>query len=119
MNTKLIATIFRWAARGMGIAMVGFTLILAIGGGVPNIFTQPLIIQLGFLALALMLFGMLLAWRWEFPGGIMSLLGWVLFVLAEKVNWRNSLFFILLAVPSLLFLSSSLLRRYSEKHKST
>lgn len=119
MNTKLLATIFRWTARVIGIVMVGNTLIFAIGEGVPNPFTQPFVIGLGFLALALVLFGILLAWRWELPGAIMSIVGWVLFVVAENINWRNSLFFILLGVPSLLFLSSFFLRRYYEKNKST
>jgi len=117
-NTKLLATIFRWTARVMGTVLVGLTLILAIGEGVPNLFTQPFVIQLGFLALTLVVSGILLAWRWEFPGGIMSLVGWVLFILAERVHWQHSLFFILLGVPSLLFLGSSFLRRYYEKHKS-
>jgi hypothetical protein len=118
MNIKLLATIFRWIARVIGTVMVGLTLILAMGEGVPDLFTQPLVIQLGFVALALMLSGILLAWRWEFPGGIMSLVGWALFILAERVRWQHSLFFILLAIPSLLFLGSSFLRRYYEKHKS-
>jgi hypothetical protein len=118
MNTKLLATIFRWTARVIGIVIVGLTLIIAIGEGVPNLFTQPFVIQLGFLALTLVLFGILLAWRWELPGGIMSLVGWVLFILAERINWQHSLFFILLGIPSLLFLGSSFLRRYYEKHKS-
>ena len=118
MYTKLLATIFRSIARVIGTVLVGLTLILAIGEGVPNLFTQPFLIQLGFLALALVVSGLLLAWRWEFLGGIMSLVGWVLFILAERVHWQHSLFFILLVVPSLLFLGSSFLRRYYEKHKS-
>jgi hypothetical protein len=118
MNTTLLATIFRWTARVIGIVTVGLTLIIAIGEGVPNLFTQPFLIQIGFLALTLVLFGILLAWRWELPGGIMSLAGWVLFILAERVHWQHSLFFILLGVPSLLFLGSSFLHRYHGKHKS-
>jgi hypothetical protein len=118
MNTMLLATIIRWIARVIGIVLVGLTLILAIGEGVPNLFTQPFLIQLGFLALALVLSGILLAWRWEFLGGILSFVGWVLFILAERVHWQHSLFFILLAVPSLLFLASSFLRRYYDNHKS-
>lgn len=118
MNTKLLATIFRWTARVLGIVLVGFMLILAIAEGVPNPLTQPFVIQLGFLALALVLSGLLLAWRWELPGGILSLVGWVLFVLAERIDWQHSLFFILLVLPSLLFLGSSFLRRDDEKHKS-
>jgi hypothetical protein len=118
MYTKLLATIFRSIARVIGTVLVGLTLILAIGEGVPNLFTQPFSVQLGFLALALVLTGILIAWRWEFIGGLLSLGGWVLFIFAERVSLRRSVFFILLGLPSLLFLGSSFLRRYYEKHKS-
>lgn len=118
MNTKLLANILRWIARIIGTVLVGLTLILALGEGMPNLYTQPFVIQIGFLAIALVLSGILLAWRWEFPGGILSLVGWFLFVVAERVNWRHSPFFILLCVPGLLFLGSSLLRWHYEKHKS-
>jgi hypothetical protein len=63
MNTLLLATIMRWIARVIGIVLVGFTLILAIGEGMPNLFTPPFFIQLGFLALALVLSGILLAFQ--------------------------------------------------------
>jgi len=112
MNTKLLATIFRWTARVVGTVMVGFSMLIAIGEGVPNPFTQSFVIGLGFLALTLVLTGILLAWRWEFSGALMSIVGWVLFVVAENINWRNSLFFILLGVPSLLYLGSYFLRRH-------
>ena len=119
MNAKLLATIFRWIARVIGIVLIGFTFLIAIGEGMPNLFTQPWVVQIGFLALALLLLGILLAWRWELPGGIMSLAGWVLFIVAERINCRHSIFLILLCVPSLLFLGSSLLHRRHEKHKSS
>jgi hypothetical protein len=115
MNTKLVANILRWIARIIGTVLVGLTLILAIGEGMPNLFTQSFVIQIGFLALALVLSGILLAWRREFPGGILSLVGWFLFVGSESVNWRHSTFFILLCVPGLLFLGSSFLRWHYEK----
>jgi hypothetical protein len=97
--------------------LVGFTLLIAMGEGMPNLFTQPFVIQVGFLALALALLGILLAWRWELPGGIMSLAGWILFIAAERVAFRHFVFLILLGLPSLLFLGSSFLR-WHEKHKS-
>jgi hypothetical protein len=118
MSTKLLAIIFRWIARVIGIVLVGLVMLIAIGEGVPNLFTQPVVIQIGFLALALILLGFLLAWRWEIVGGSMSLAGWFLFIAAERINWRHSSFFVLLAVPGLLFLSSSFLHWHYEKHKS-
>ena len=118
MNPRLLATIFRWVARIIGTVLVGLTLVIAIGEGMPNLFTQPFVIQIGFLALTLVLLGILLAWRWEFLGGIISLVGWVLFVVAERVHLQQSVFFILLGIPSLLFLGSSCLRWHHENHKS-
>ena len=98
--------------------LVGLTLLIAIGEGMPNPFTQPFVIGIGFLALALVLLGILLAWRWEFLGGIMSLVGWVLFFLAERVSLRQSVFIALLGIPSLLFLGSWFLRCHYAKHNS-
>jgi pilus assembly protein TadC len=83
----------------------------------PNPFAQPLDRLVASFTLILVLLGFLLAWRWESLGGIISLLGWVLFVTAESVLFRDTLFFIVLGVPSFLFLASSFLRHY-EKHKS-
>jgi hypothetical protein len=107
MNTKLLATIFCWTARVIGSLLVGFILLLAIGEGVPDLFTQPFVIQIGFLALTLVVLGILLAWRWEFVGGTISLAGWILFIVVEKISLQHSDFFILLSVPSLLFLGST------------
>ena len=118
MTTKLFATILRWTARILGTVLVGLTLLIAIGEGMPNPFTQPFVIGIGFLALALVLLGILLAWRWEFLGGIMSLVGWVLFFLAERVSLRQSVFIALLGIPSLLFLGSWFLRCHYAKHNS-
>lgn len=118
MSTKLLATVLRWIARVIGIVLVGLVLLLAIGEGVPSPFSHPFVITIGLLALTLVVSGILLAWRWELSGGIVSLAGWVLFIVAERINWQHSFFFVLLAVPSLLFLSSSFLRWHHEKHKS-
>lgn len=111
MNTLLCANILRWVARCFGVVMVGLTLTVAIGEGLPNVFHQPLAIQLGFLGLAMLLTGMLLAWRWERWGGFLSLAGWVLFIVAVKINVRHMGFLGLLGMPGLLFLGSSYLRR--------
>jgi len=120
MNAKLLATIFRWIARVAGTVLVGLTLFMA-RGVIPRLFTQPFVIQIYFLALMLVLLGILVAWRWELPGGIMSFAGWVLFIVLQTVmkGGRHSLLLVLWVVPSLLFLGSSFLRRYHEKYKST
>jgi len=118
MTANLLATICRWTGRVVGILLVGVTLLIAIGEGMPNPFTQSFVIAIGFLALALALLGILLAWRWELPGGIMSLVGCVMFIRVERLSVAQTVFIILLSIPSLLFLGSALLRRHHEKHKS-
>lgn len=119
MTTKLLATIFRWTARVVGTVLVGLSLFIAIGEGMPNPFTQPVRVQIGFLALALILIGILAGWRWELLGGIISLFGWCLFIASviqlSRMNW----FVIALALPGALYVTSALLRRYHEKHPAS
>src|ERR1039457_5196208 len=79
MNTvKLLAAVCSWTARVAGALLVIFAVVIAVGEGMPNPFTQPLAIQIGFLALAMILIGILAGWRWELAGGVLSLAGWCL-----------------------------------------
>ena len=106
------ATACRWAARIIGGLLALTTLLIAVGEGVPNPFMQPLKVQIGFFALALVLAGILAGWRWELPGGIVSLSGWVLFSLAVIPFSKAPNGFVLsLALPGVLYLAASLLRR--------
>ena len=121
MNTsKLFPNLCRWTARVLGVLMFVSTLIIAIGEGMPNPFTQPVIVQVGFLALALIILGILAGWRWELSGGIMSLVGWGLLVIPViKHSPRGpNPFFVVMAVPGILYVASALLRRYRAKHPS-
>ena len=89
---------------------------IAIGDGLPNVLTQPIGIQIGFLALALIMIGILAGWRWEFVGGLVSFFGWILFtVIAVRSPKRLTWFVALLAVPAALYVVSALLRRYAGK----
>jgi hypothetical protein len=99
--------------------LVLIIVLFAIGEGMPNPFTQPISVQVGFLALALVMIGILGGWRWELAGGILSLAGWSLFVVAvihppRGLNWFVSA----LALPGLLYVAGALLRRYDELHQS-
>jgi hypothetical protein len=118
MKSKLLPAVCRWLARIIGALLLVFVVILAIGEGVLNPFTQPARVQVGFLALALMLAGILAGWRWELVGGVLSLAGWCLFVGAVAnfpggLNW----FFWLLALPGFLYVTSALLRRITTQGK--
>ena len=69
MNTgKISAAACRWTARIVGALLVLMVIAIAIGEGMPNPFTQPFDVQLGFFALALIVLGILVGWRWDGRG---------------------------------------------------
>jgi hypothetical protein len=113
------ATVCRWTARILGALLIFVIGFIAVGQGIPNPFTQPLQVQIGFLALALMVVGMLAGWRWELLGGIVSLVGWCMFVLGVTSPARalNS-FVCALALPGSLFVISALLKGNRQKTRS-
>ena len=118
-TTRLSAAACRWTARILGTLLVLIIVVIAIGEGMPNPFTQPMSVQVGFLALALVMIGILGAWRWELAGGTLSLVGWSLFVVAvahpeNLLTWFVSA----LALPGALYVASTLLRRYDRRHQS-
>ncbi len=111
MNAKsiVIAALCRWTARVIGTLLVLLIVMIGIGEGMPNPFTQPPAVQVGFLALALLMIGILAGWRWELPGGVISLAGWCLFL--ASVKCRLTCFVWALALPGILHVISALLRR--------
>jgi hypothetical protein len=114
-TSKLLAVVCRWAARIIGTLLVILIVVIGIGEGMPNPFTQPPSVQIGFLALAMILIGILAGWRWELAGGVISLAGWCLFFASviglKHLNW----FVLLLALPGILYLSSALVRRQNKR----
>lgn len=120
MNTpEILAAACRWTARIIGTLLVLMIVIIAIGEGMPNPLTQPMLVQIGFLALALIVIGILAGWRWELAGGIISLVGWGSFVgplncFERGLNW----FLGALALPGALYVAGALLRRYGQRHQS-
>jgi hypothetical protein len=115
MKNKLLAAMFRWTGRILGVLLVVSVVIIAIGEGMPNPFTQPLEVLIGFLALALIIVGTLAGWRWEFFGGVLSLAGWCLFF-ASVIQLKHLTWFVaVLALPGLLYLLSALLRRHDQR----
>lgn len=115
MKRQLSAGVCRWTARILGTLLVILVLVIAIGEGVPNPFAFPLNIQLGFLALAMIVIGILAGWRWELSGGLLATAGWCLFVGSVAGAKGPNLFFCLLALPGILYLASAGLRRHSKR----
>jgi hypothetical protein len=115
MNKNIWAAACRCTARILGTVLVIFVLIIAIGEGMPNPFTQPLGVQIGFLALALIMVGILAGWRWELAGGVLSLAGWCLFVGSVVGFQRLNAFISLLVLPGVLYLASAWLRRRNQR----
>ena len=118
-TTRLSAAACRWTARILGTLLVLIIVLIAIGEGMPNPFTQPIPVQIGFLALALVMIGILGGWRWELAGGTVSLVGWSLFVVAVMRSPRGLNWFVsALALPGVLYVAGALLRRYNGRHPS-
>ena len=112
MKDKWLAVACRWIARILGTLLVFGCVFIAIGEGMPNPFTVALPMQVMFLAFALILAGILVAWRWEFAGGVTSLAGWCVFVIGSAISPRGlAVMTVVLAVPALLYLASVRLRR--------
>ena len=114
-TTRLLAAVCRWTARVVGALLVFLVIVIGIGEGLPNPLTQPLSVQIGFLALALILTGILAGWRWELAGGIISLASWFLFVGSVVGAKRLNVFISLLALPGICYLISAWLRRHSKR----
>jgi len=114
MKNKLLAVACRWTARILGAFLVVGCVWIAIGEGLPNPLSQPLLIQVMFLAFALLLIGIVVAWRWELAGSVTSLAGWCVFVIGSAFSPRGlAVMTVILAVPGLLYLASVWLRRKS------
>jgi hypothetical protein len=112
MKDKWLAVACRWTARILGTLLVLGCVFIAIGEGMPNPLTVALPMQVMFLAFALILIGILVAWRWEFAGGVASLAGWCAFMIGSAMSPRGwAVMTVVLAVPALFYLASAWLRR--------
>jgi hypothetical protein len=97
----------RWSARITGLLLAGMVLLFFMAGeGPPNPFNQPPPVQIEFLGMGLMVSGFLLGWCWEGVGGLVALIGFLVFSATElAVNGVPPHGAIpLFAVPAVLFL---------------
>lgn len=69
----------KWIARILGAFVVVLIVVFAVGEGVPNPLAQPPAVAASLAAMAAMLAGLLLAWRWNAAGGLLAVAGFAVF----------------------------------------
>jgi|SRR5271157_4985524 len=96
----------RWSARITSLLLVGMVLIFMVGEGPPNPFKQPPPVQFEFLGMSLMLVGFLAGWRWVGAGGLVAVIGFLVFAATEVIvnGSPPSGAIPLFAVPGVLYL---------------
>lgn len=109
---------FRWTARILGIAMVGlvFTYFVGTGGFNPlKLKARETALMIPFLVAV---GGLLLAWKWELAGGLLTIDGMLVFV---GLNWSFSgepphgWAFGALTLPGFLFLICAILDKSHDR----
>jgi hypothetical protein len=111
-------TIIRWTARVWSIASLGFVLLMFVGSALaegfnPAQFALRDVVGLLFFPFGVCL-GMILAWRWEGPGGAITVGSLLAFYAALRVmggRFPRGPWFALVAAPGVFFLVCWLLSR--------
>ena len=106
--------VLRWTARILGSVVLLLVAAFAVGEGVPNPLAQPLAVNLLFIAIATMVIGLLVAWKWEVIGGTLILGGLGLFAIVNHGIRFNLVFGPILAV-GLLHLLCGILRSWKAR----
>ena len=117
---KKLSQTFRWTARVIGILLIMFCLFFFIGSRVDSQNPLEAYNVLTFAVLGIGLIGLFLAWWKEVQGGILSLLGFVVFNLLavfSPVEGSSYGFFLLFPlIPSALHLLAWWLERNHTKN---
>lgn len=95
-----------WAARVLALLVAGFCLYLFLGEVIAPHSRAPVgFAEWGVIALlVIVVIGMLLAWKWELPGAMLSLVALAIWAALVPLH-RFPDIVVLLAAPGLLFLS--------------
>jgi hypothetical protein len=110
--SPLAAVIFRWLARLAALFFAGVFLLFVAGefmrptSGPPSRFVE----WGGIILLLIAVAGMILAWKWELTGALISLAALVLHV--SLVRYHTYVVIWLAAIPGVLYLADWLLRRF-------
>ena len=76
--------ILRWIARITGVLLLILIVIFIIGEGFPNPMTLNQQEFLVFIAVLMMEIGTILAFKWELPGSLLIIGGYIFFVIVDK-----------------------------------
>jgi len=106
----IICSIIRWAARGTALLMAAVFLAFVMGESGDSLRFIQFREWVGMVSLFGAVTGMLLAWKWEFPSALISLLA--LGAFAAVVHMRNFGVLVIAATPGILFLLDWKLRRF-------
>jgi len=107
-----MATAVRWVARVLGTLIVLLFVFLTAVQGIPSPSSLTPAERLLFVAVIVMLVGLVSAWKWELAGGLLTICGYVLFAIVEQeilLPWVFSL----ILITGVLFLLSWFLKRRS------
>ena len=91
-SLQYLLNTMRWAGRIVGSFLAAFVLIFIIAyafseEGLPNPFTQPLGVALEFIGLFAAVSGVVIAWKWEGLGGLLTIGGVMVFHIVERKFW--------------------------------
>jgi len=113
--------IVRWAGRILAGLAAGLILFIFIGEGIADGFAPYLQMTtretLMMVAFAVMWLGLVLSWKWELTGALLSIGGAVAFYLLDYLfsgTFPRGPYFLIFSSPSLLFLYCGLRSRKAE-----
>ena len=93
-NEKRIISILRWLTRLMGVLLILVIILFALGEHLPNPSILTLEEKLEFIALFIMLAGLIFAWKYEAYGGLTVIAGYIFFCIIERKILGQGVFFI-------------------------
>jgi hypothetical protein len=105
-ETKIISVI-RFFARLFSILLLFIVISLAIGEVFPHPFNLSGKELLFSIALLVMLFGLLMAWKWEGLGGLLIIFGFLLFFISNSLlsnSLRLGIFLLIFPLTGVLYL---------------
>ena len=109
---SVLPSVVRWLARLSGLLIAGLYIFFAVGEfTTAHSGPSPTFVEgTGIALLTATCAGMLVAWRWELPGAIVSLVSPTGFTLLVRMN--NHSITLVLAVPGSLYFLDWLLHHY-------